>query len=140
VLVAEDNEVNQMVARAALQARGLLVDVVGDGAAAVRAVTDNAGGPAGDRYAAVFMDVQMPVMDGLEATRRIRAAERGQAGEGTGTAARTPVIAMTAGAFDEDRRACRAAGMDGFLPKPWTREQLVAALATLAPTADTTSA
>ncbi len=115
VLVAEDNEVNQLVARAVLEARGLLVDVVADGAAAVAAVRAH-------DYAAVFMDCQMPGTDGLEATRRIRADERAHG------RAPLPVIAMTASAFDADRLACRQAGMDGFLPKPWTPEQLAAAV------------
>jgi CheY-like chemotaxis protein len=68
------------------------------------------------------MDVHMPGIDGLEAARQIRAAE-------TGTAARTPIIALTANAFAEDRDACLAAGMDSFLVKPLTRERLAAALA-----------
>ncbi|NDI49932.1 PAS domain S-box protein [Goekera deserti] len=119
LLLAEDNDVNQLVARATLEAHGMSVDIVDDGAAAVTAVA--AGG-----YDAVFMDCRMPGMDGLEATRRIRSAERA-----TG-AARLPIIAMTASAFDDDRTACREAGMDGFLPKPWTREQLTQTLADLA--------
>jgi signal transduction histidine kinase/ActR/RegA family two-component response regulator len=116
VLVAEDNPVNQMLARATLQARGLLVDVVDDGAPAVEAALTG-------RYAAVFMDCQMPGLDGLDATRRIRSAEPG---------APIPVIAMTAGAFHEDRQACLAAGMTDFLPKPWKREELDDVLARLA--------
>ncbi len=113
VLVAEDNEVNQMVARYTLEAHGLVVDIVADGAAAVEAVL--AGG-----HVAVLMDCQMPVMDGLEATRRIRAAEAARASGDRPI----PIIAMTASAFDADRTACRDAGMTGFLPKPWTPEQL----------------
>jgi len=71
----------------------------------------------------VLMDVHMPGMDGLESTRRIRAAE-------TETGARrTPIIALTANAFSEDREACLAAGMDGFLTKPLNIERLAAALA-----------
>jgi PAS domain S-box-containing protein len=118
LLLAEDNDVNQMVARATLEAYGMNVDIVDDGAAAVTAATTG-------RYDAVFMDCRMPGMDGLEATRRIRAAE-----QATG-APRIPIIAMTASAFDDDRVACREAGMDGFLPKPWTREQLTHTLADL---------
>jgi CheY-like chemotaxis protein len=115
VLVAEDNDLNQVIARATLEAAGLTVEVVPDGAAAVAAAT-------GREFAAVFMDCQMPVVDGLEATRRIRAAERT-------TGRHVPIIAMTASTSDSDRSACAAAGMDHFLPKPWTREQLHAALA-----------
>ncbi|MGY1713078.1 ATP-binding protein [Geodermatophilus sp. SYSU D01106] len=115
VLVAEDNEVNQLVARATFEARGMHVDVVSDGAAAVAAVLAG-------RYDAVFMDCRMPVMDGLEATRRIRAVEEV---EGRG---RTSIIALTASALVEDQLRYRQAGMDGFLPKPWTAEELERAL------------
>jgi signal transduction histidine kinase/CheY-like chemotaxis protein len=109
VLIAEDNEINQMVARATLTRLGISVDIVGDGAQAVQAALT------GD-YDAVLMDCQMPVMDGLEATRRIRASQLGDA--------QLMVIAMTASALASDREACRLAGMDGFLPKPWTSQQL----------------
>ncbi len=115
VLVAEDNDLNQVIARATLEAAGLTVEVVPDGAAAVAAAT-------GREFAAVFMDCHMPVLDGLEATRRIRAAERA-------TGRHVPIVAMTASTSDGDRSACLAAGMDLFLPKPWTSEQLQAALA-----------
>ena len=70
------------------------------------------------------MDVHMPGVDGIEATRRIREAEAG--------GARTPIVALTANAFEEDREACIAAGMDGFLTKPLDRERLATALATAA--------
>jgi CheY-like chemotaxis protein len=69
------------------------------------------------------MDVNMPELDGLEAARRIRAAER------EGESRRTPIIALTANAFEEDRESCLAAGMDGFLAKPLDRERLAAAIA-----------
>ncbi|GLY15866.1 hypothetical protein Kisp01_28810 [Kineosporia sp. NBRC 101677] len=121
VLVAEDNPTNQLVARAMLQARGLSVDIVEDGEQAVAAA-------AGGGYDAVFMDCQMPGVDGFEATRRIRAAETG---------GRIPIVAMTANAFDDDRRACLDAGMDDFLPKPWKAAQLTEVLERL--TRQTTS-
>jgi CheY-like chemotaxis protein len=70
------------------------------------------------------MDVHMPGTDGIEATRRIRAAEAG--------GPRTPIVALTANAFDEDRDACITAGMDGFLTKPLDRERLATALAAAA--------
>ena len=70
-------------------------------------------------YDAVFMDCQMPGVDGFEATRRIRAAETG---------GRIPIVAMTANAFEDDRRACLDAGMDDFLPKPWKAAQLTEVL------------
>jgi CheY-like chemotaxis protein len=109
VLIAEDNEVNQLVARATLTRLGVSVDIVSDGAQAVHAALT------GD-YDAVLMDCQMPVMDGLEATRRIRASQL--------DSPQVLVIAMTASALASDREACRLAGMDGFLPKPWTSQQM----------------
>ena len=118
VLVAEDNEVNQLVAQAMLERQGVQVDVVADGAAAVDAALS------GD-VDAVFMDCQMPGMDGLDATRWIRAVESGTlALAGPSSASRLPIIAMTASALLSDRAACLAVGMDGFLPKPWTAQQL----------------
>jgi signal transduction histidine kinase/CheY-like chemotaxis protein len=103
VLLAEDNLINQRIAVAMLTRCGCEVDTVTDGAAAVERCR------AGD-FALVFMDMQMPVMDGLEACRQIRANEA--AGR------RVPIIALTANAFTEDQDACRAAGMDAFLSKP----------------------
>ncbi len=110
ILLAEDNEVNQIVATVTLQRAGLTVETVGDGAQAVTAALTG-------RYDAVFMDCQMPVMDGLEATRLIRTAEAGRG-------RRLPVIAITANAMDDDRAVCLQAGMDEVLPKPWTARQL----------------
>ena len=111
VLLAEDNEINQEVAGELLRAAGLVVEVVSNGADAVtRALSGDA--------ALVLMDMQMPGVDGLEATRRIRAA-------GVTT---LPIIAMTANAFDEDRQACLAAGMDDPLPKPVDPQHLYATL------------
>jgi signal transduction histidine kinase/FixJ family two-component response regulator len=123
VLVAEDNETNQLIARAMLTARGLEVEMVDDGQAAFDAALAG-------RFDAVFMDVHMPGTDGLEATRRIRAAERERDPGNQG--ARIPIIAMTANAFDDDRTACLDAGMDDFLPKPWKAGQLTAVLEHLA--------
>ncbi|TFC90334.1 PAS domain S-box protein [Cryobacterium sp. TMT3-29-2] len=103
ILVVEDNEVNQLVAREMVAKLGYDADVVADGVAAVSAT-------AAHHYLAVLMDCHMPVMDGFEATRTIRA--RGD------HPARLPIIAMTAGALDEDRERCLAAGMDDYLAKP----------------------
>ncbi len=115
VLVAEDNHTNQLVARAMFTKRGMRVDIVEDGAQAVTAALS------GD-YDAVFMDCQMPVMGGIEATRRIRADPGGQL---------IPIIAMTANTYDDERQACLDAGMSDFLPKPWTAQQLTDVLTRL---------
>jgi len=104
VLVVEDNPANQMVAVAMLKRLGLRSDVVGDGAEAVAAV-------ARVPYDAVLMDCQMPVLDGFEATRQIRA-------EASADHPRLPIIAMTANALEGERERCLAAGMDGYLAKP----------------------
>ena len=126
LLVAEDNEVNQLIARATLEREGAVVTVVGDGAQAVDAALS------GD-YDAVLMDCQMPGMDGLEATRWIRRVESGTlelTGPGEqGPQRRLPIVAMTASATLSDRTACLAVGMDDVLPKPWTEQQLTDVLA-----------
>lgn len=109
VLLAEDNPVNQRVAQLMLSKLGHSVDTVGDGRAAVDAVS--AGG-----YDIVLMDVQMPGMDGLEATRRIRAELEPQQ--------QPYIIAMTANAMLESREACSAAGMEGYLSKPIRAQEL----------------
>ena len=121
ILVAEDNEINALLARALLTRLGHRPTVAGNGAAAVESWT--AARAAGRPYDLVLMDVQMPGMDGLEAARRIRATEAA-AGE-------RPVrmLALTANAQTEDRDACLAAGMDGLLVKPLDRERLREALA-----------
>ena len=111
VLLAEDNRINQKVALRMLDRLGLRADVVADGREAVTAVRDRP-------YDVVLMDVQMPEMDGLEATRRIRA--RG----GTQPA----IVALTANAMAGDREACLDAGADAYLSKPVSSERLVAVL------------
>jgi signal transduction histidine kinase/ActR/RegA family two-component response regulator len=104
VLVAEDNPVNQRVATAMLKRRGHRVTVAGNGAEAVALV-------ARETFDVVFMDVQMPEMDGLDATQAIRRAE-------AGTGRHLPIVAMTAHAMNGDRERCLAAGMDDYLTKP----------------------
>jgi two-component system, sensor histidine kinase len=110
VLIAEDNLVNQRVVATMVRKRGLQVSVVDDGRAAVDAFA--AGG-----FDLLLMDVQMPGMDGLEATAAIRLLERE-------SGARTPIVALTAHALAEDRERCLAAGMDAFLTKPLRAPQL----------------
>lgn len=102
-LVAEDNPVNRDIVRRMLERLGCRVSVVGDGLAAVEAVRR-------DHYGIVFMDVQMPGLDGLQATAAIRALP----GPGGGVW----IVALTANAFEEDVHRCRAAGMNDFLAKP----------------------
>jgi CheY-like chemotaxis protein len=121
ILVAEDNGINALLARALLVKLGHRPIIATSGAAAIESWL--AARDAETPYDRVLMDLHMPGMDGLEATRRIRAIEADEA------AARTPVIALTANASVEDRDACLAAGMDGFLIKPLDREKLAAALA-----------
>jgi len=120
ILVAEDNEINALLARALLVKLGHRPTMVESGTAAIE--TWLAARAAGMPYERVLMDLHMPGMDGLEATRRIRTLEAE-----TG-APRTPILALTANAFAEDRDACLDAGMDGFLVKPLDRERLAAAL------------
>jgi PAS domain S-box-containing protein len=121
ILVAEDNEINALLARSLLAKLGHRVIVAASGDAAVAAW--RAARDADEPFGLVFMDVHMPGSDGIEATRRIRALE-------TDGRTRTPIIALTANAQTEDRDACIAAGMDDFLLKPLDREQLMAAIIT----------
>ena len=113
VLVAEDNDVNQILISAVLARMGHSTHLVADGRQAVEAVR------AAD-YDVVLMDLQMPGMDGVEATQAIRALQ--------GACARVPIVAMTANAFEEDRDACLAAGMDDYLAKPIDIDALAQAL------------
>jgi CheY-like chemotaxis protein len=117
VLVAEDNEINALLARALLARLGHRPTVVASGDAAVSAWQEAQ--DAGRPFALVLMDIHMPGSDGIGATRAIRAREAEQ-----GLLPAT-IVALTANAFDEDRAACRAAGMDGFLTKPLDRERLM---------------
>lgn len=110
ILLAEDNAVNQLVAMKMLERSGHQVELVTDGEQAV----ERAGK---EHFDLILMDVHMPVLDGLEAARAIRRNE-----EGTGQ--RTPIVALTAGVFDEEREKCMSAGMDEFLAKPVKEREL----------------
>ncbi len=115
VLVVEDNPVNRMVACATLEKAGYRVEVATNGLEAVAAVRD-------DEFQLVLMDIQMPEMDGLEATRVIRDLEAEQERR------RLPIIALTAHALEEERERCLGAGMDDFLAKPFRAEELLGLL------------
>jgi len=124
VLVAEDNEINALLMRSLLTRLGHHAVIATHGEAALESWF--AANSAGTPYDLVLMDVQMPRLDGIEVTKRIRAGEAGQPGR------RTPILALTANTLVEDRYACFEAGMDGFLIKPLDRDKLEEALAGLA--------
>jgi CheY-like chemotaxis protein len=121
VLIAEDNEINALLTRSLLLRLGHRPTLAANGAIAVESFV--AARAAGVAYDLVLMDVNMPELDGLEATRRIRAAEIAAGSPPT------PIIALTANLFAEDREACFKAGMNAVLVKPLDRERLADALA-----------
>ena len=106
ILLAEDNAINALLTRTLLEAEGAVVDTVEDGALALDAVSKK-------KYDLIFMDMRMPNMDGLESTRKIRAFGYDR-----------PIIALTANAFDDDRNACFDSGMNDFMTKPVSAEEL----------------
>jgi CheY-like chemotaxis protein len=112
ILLVEDNLINREVARELLLSAGLLVDTAEDGSAAVTYFRARA-------YSLVLMDLQMPVMDGFEAARAIRALPTGS---------HVPILAMTANAFENERSACAAAGMNDFIAKPFKQNDLYSLL------------
>ena len=112
LLLAEDEPINQEVSRGLLEAAGLDVDLAEDGVQAVRLAQQQ-------RYDLILMDMQMPNLNGVDATRQIRLDSLNRA---------TPILAMTANAFDEDRRVCLDAGMNDHIPKPVEPDQLYQAI------------
>jgi CheY-like chemotaxis protein len=112
ILLVEDNDINQQVARELLEDIGLVVDVADNGQIALEMLKHNA-------YALVFMDMQMPVMDGVTATREIRKLP---------AFANLPIVAMTANAMEQDRRKCTDAGMNDFLVKPIDPQEMFSIL------------
>jgi two-component system sensor histidine kinase/response regulator len=127
VLVAEDNEVNQLLAVRMLERRGYRVGLAANGREAVDAVAHG-------NYVLVFMDCQMPELDGYAATREIRASEEQQDG------VHTPIVAMTANSLSGDKERCLAAGMDDYLSKPLDARAFDASLKRWAPTCNATGA
>lgn len=109
ILLAEDNAINALLTRTLLESEGCTVDVVEDGALAVEAVKNAT-------YDMIFMDMRMPNMDGLESTRKIRSLSN--------VPSDMPIVALTANAFDDDRNACFDSGMNDFMTKPVSAEEL----------------
>ncbi|MDE7261950.1 MAG: response regulator [Oscillospiraceae bacterium] len=120
ILLVEDNELNQEIARTVLEEAGLVIDTADDGTEAVEAIQTAQAGT----YDLILMDVQMPVMDGYTAARTIRAMD-------DPAKARIPIVAMTANAFEEDRQKAFDAGMDGHVPKPIDIPKLMETLKTI---------
>ncbi len=114
ILLAEDNQVNQMLVTAILARAGARADIAGNGLEALEAMRSRA-------YDVILMDMRMPDLDGLEATRRIR--------ELGGTPAQVPIIALTANATQDDRRRCLEAGMNDFMAKPIDANDLIQKIA-----------
>jgi CheY-like chemotaxis protein len=108
ILLVEDDPINRLLATEFLAHAGCQADIAENGAEAVQLVQSKP-------YALILMDVQMPIMDGLEAARRIRRLPNGRS---------VPIIAMTANAFSEDRDACLAASMNDFVSKPFVPDTL----------------
>jgi CheY-like chemotaxis protein len=125
ILVAEDNPANRMVIELQLDRLGYSIQLVENGRMAVDAYSDNA-----DKYGVILMDVQMPEMDGFSATHAIRRLE-------ISSGRRVPIIALTANAMGRDRERCLAAGMDDYISKPITQNELRRTLDRWWPSSDT---
>jgi len=113
VLVAEDDPTHRAILDSLLRKLGVTVTLVDDGAKAIAAVT------AGTHFDLILMDISMPLINGIEATKQIRAWQKAQA------KSKVPIVATTANAFDEDRQLCKQAGIDDFLPKPIVFDELL---------------
>ena len=120
ILVCEDNELNQEIARTLLEAKGASAAIAANGREGLEAFSNSEPG----EYAAVLMDIRMPVMDGYEAAQAIRALDRPDAKS-------VPIVAMTADAFADDVRKCLESGMNAHVAKPIAPEKLYAAIANL---------
>jgi len=118
VLLAEDNELNQEIARMILETAGFAVVIADNGEEALRKVESSPD----ETYDVILMDIQMPKMDGYEASRRIRALPDPKK-------ATVPIVAVTANAFDEDKRIAMEAGMNGYLAKPYEIDKMMDTLA-----------
>ncbi len=127
LLVVEDVEINQLVIKGLLNRVGYFPDIVNDGAKAIEAYNKN-------KYDLIFMDCQLPVIDGYEATRRIRALEKNN----TSNNKPTPIVALTGNASNEERKRSKDAGMDDFMPKPFDSKELSNILDRWLPTENTT--
>ena len=116
-MLAEDNDINARISMKLLEKDGMLVERVINGKEAVDTFKNSPEG----HFDLILMDIQMPVMDGYEATRRIRKLRNKEQ-------AAIPIIAMTANAFDDDRRAAEACGMNGFISKPIDLDEVIRVL------------
>jgi two-component system, sensor histidine kinase len=122
ILIVEDTPINALLLRSYLKRLGLNADLVVNGQEAINYVTT------GNKPDIIFMDCQMPVMDGYEATTRIRAYERER-----GADQPIPIVALTASAFEDDRIRCMQSGMDDFITKPFNFETLMAVMQKYSP-------
>ncbi len=121
ILLAEDNPVNQKLANRIFEKMGYSIDIAANGIEVLEAIQK-------ESYDLIFMDVQMPEMDGLEATRQIRSMEQSRQTELSNLAKSIQIIAMTANAMHDDREKCLASGMNDFIAKPFKVEQIQTAI------------
>ena len=120
ILLVEDNELNQEIAVEILKEAGFIVEVVADGCIAVEKMMN----AKPKQYDLILMDIQMPIMNGYEATKKIRAME-------SDYCKHIPILAMTANAFEDDRMLAAQAGMDGYLTKPIQIDQMLKTISSI---------